>query len=132
MSNTNSTIKLRFLKSWRILGWSIVAFAWYVTLDPSPPDLSVVQFGDKLVHTTAYFGMMLWLSQCYEKKHHLALAVFFVLMGVSLEFLQGWSGYRTFEIADMFANSLGVLIGWVITYTTAGRLFYKIDNLISR
>ena len=33
-------------------------------------------------------------------------------MGVGLEFAQGQLGYRTYEVFDMYANTLGVLLGW--------------------
>ena len=33
-------------------------------------------------------------------------------MGVGLEFVQGALGHRSFELADMAANALGVLAGW--------------------
>jgi glycopeptide antibiotics resistance protein len=32
-------------------------------------------------------------------------------MGVGLEFVQGWLGYRTYDVLDMAANTLGVLLG---------------------
>ena len=35
-------------------------------------------------------------------------------MGIGLEFVQGALGYRTFDLFDMLANSLGVLIGWAV------------------
>jgi glycopeptide antibiotics resistance protein len=34
-------------------------------------------------------------------------------MGVGLEFIQGMLGYRTYEVFDMLANAIGVLLGWV-------------------
>ena len=30
-------------------------------------------------------------------------------MGIALEFLQGMTGYRTFDVLDMAANAAGVL-----------------------
>ena len=38
-------------------------------------------------------------------------------MGIALEFVQGWLGYRSFEVADMVANTIGVLLGLVIAST---------------
>ena len=133
-NSVNSLInnELKYLRFWRITGWTVVATAWYVALDPSPVDLSGIEFGDKFVHTAAYLGMMLWLSQCYARRRRFSLAIFFVAMGIAIEFLQGWSGYRTFEVADMFANTGGILIGWLISYTIAGKLFFNIERLISR
>jgi len=31
-----------------------------------------------------------------------------------LEFAQGLTDYRVFEVADMVANATGVLLGWII------------------
>lgn len=39
----------------------------------------------------------------------LAYAAGFVAMGIAMEFLQGMTGYRTFELLDMLANTIGVL-----------------------
>ena len=37
----------------------------------------------------------------------------FVAMGIGLEFLQGLTDYRTFEVADMMADAAGVSLGWL-------------------
>jgi VanZ family protein len=124
--------QLQFLRFWRITGWFIVALAWYVALDPSPPDLSGIQFGDKIVHLISYLGMMLWLVQCYPRRRQWHLFTFFIFMGIAIEFVQGWSGYRSFEYEDMIANSIGVLLGWLISRTIAGTLFFRIESAILR
>jgi glycopeptide antibiotics resistance protein len=36
----------------------------------------------------------------------------FIAMGIALELLQAWLGYRTLEALDMVANTAGVLLGW--------------------
>jgi glycopeptide antibiotics resistance protein len=33
-------------------------------------------------------------------------------MGIAIEFLQRMTGYRTFDVLDMVANAVGVLLGW--------------------
>ena len=42
------------------------------------------------------------------------LAAAFVAMGIALEFIQGWTGYRDFEVADMLADAAGVAAGWAL------------------
>jgi hypothetical protein len=37
-----------------------------------------------------------------------------VALGIALEFVQGWTDYRTFEVADMVADALGVAVGWAL------------------
>ena len=33
--------------------------------------------------------------------------------GIGLEFEQGLTDYRTFEVQDMVADAMGVLVGWI-------------------
>ena len=42
----------------------------------------------------------------------LAYGAGFIAMGVGLEFIQGMTDYRTYDVLDMAANSIGVLLGW--------------------
>jgi glycopeptide antibiotics resistance protein len=51
---------------------------------------------------------------CQIHARRLAYALGFTLMGVTLEFLQGMTGYRSFEVLDMAANTGGVALGWLI------------------
>ncbi|MBA4382695.1 MAG: hypothetical protein C0406_09035, partial [Sideroxydans sp.] len=52
----------------------------------------------------------------------------FVVMGVGIEILQGLSGYRYFEYADMLANTTGVLIGFGLAHTWMGRILNKLER----
>ena len=56
---------------------------------------------------------MFVFCQIYDQRRtRLAYAIGFIAMGVALEFLQGMTGYRTFEVLDMLANAVGVALGW--------------------
>jgi glycopeptide antibiotics resistance protein len=48
----------------------------------------------------------------------------FVAMGIGLEFMQGQLGYRTYEVFDMYANTLGVLLGWAAALIIRKPLFH--------
>ena len=55
---------------------------------------------------------MFWFAYLYRRMPTRALyAVGFIAMGIAIEFLQGFTG-RHFEVADMAANTVGVLLGW--------------------
>ena len=87
------------------------AVAW-LSLTPSPPKIDFEQ-SDKVGHFLAYGTLMFWFSQLYvERKTRTLYAAGFAAMGVALEFVQGQLGYRTYEVFDMYANGLGVLLGW--------------------
>jgi len=78
---------------------------------PKPPTIDVAQ-GDKLGHFAAYGLLMFLFCQIYVRR--LAFALAFIAMGVGLEFLQGMTGYRTFDVFDMLANAVGVALGWLV------------------
>jgi len=78
----------------------------------SPPSLGFEQ-GDKLEHVVSYGLVMFWFCQLYAAhRARLGYALGFVALGVALEFVQGWLGYRDFEVADMLADAAGVACGW--------------------
>ncbi len=101
----------------------IVAVIW-LSLTPSPPSLDFEQ-SDKLGHFGAYAVVMLWFSQLYGKVARMFYALGFIAMGVGLEFLQGETGFRTYDAFDMYANGLGVLLGAVLG------LFWRIQAVSS-
>jgi hypothetical protein len=38
----------------------------------------------------------------------------FICLGITLEFLQQWTGYRSFELTDMLAGAAGVALGLIL------------------
>ena len=95
-------------------GWAWAAMIVWLSLMQEPPELGIAQ-GDKLGHFAAYGLLMLWFTQLHVAlRSRLAHAGVFVAMGVALEFLQGALGYRSYDIIDMGANTLGVALGWAI------------------
>lgn len=51
-------------------------------------------------------------------------------LGAGLEFIQGWTGYRLFDVWDMAANGVGVLFGLLLVRTALGRLFISIETAL--
>jgi glycopeptide antibiotics resistance protein len=91
----------------------MVAAVVWLSVTPAPPKLDFAQ-SDKLGHLIAYGALMLWFAQLYLGRTRLLYAAAFIAMGIGLEFVQGALGYRSFDVFDMFANSLGVLLGWAV------------------
>lgn len=115
-------------KAWLPLGWLWVATVFYLSLIPHPPEPFSFEGVDKLEHATAYACLMLWFCQVVvAQRSRIYLMAAFVLMGVGIEILQGWTGYRYFEYADMLANSTGVLIGWGLAHTRLGRVLISLE-----
>jgi VanZ family protein len=104
---------MRFRNLWLAIGYALVAIIIFLSLTPSPPKLDIEQ-GDKLGHFLAYGTLMFWFCQIYAtRSSRIAHALAFAAMGVALEFAQGMTDYRTFELLDMLANATGVALGWI-------------------
>jgi VanZ family protein len=101
--------------------WLYAAAIVWLSLTPSPPQLDVAG-GDKLEHFLAYGVLMFWFGVLYRSvRARIGWALFCVALGVALEFAQGATGYRSFELADMAANALGVLAGAAVAAALRAR-----------
>jgi VanZ family protein len=91
----------------------LVLLVIYLSLTPDPVALPI-RGGDKFEHAFAYFVLMSWFANLYAGMSvRASFAAGFIALGVLLEFVQLWTGYRSFEVSDMTAGALGVAAGWV-------------------
>lgn len=105
---------LRARHFWLLVGWALVLAVVYESVTPAPLEIGVTQ-GDKISHVLAYGTLMVWFANLYlNAGRRLIFAAGFVAMGVALEFVQRWLGYRLFEVADMLADAAGVAAGWAL------------------
>lgn len=131
LSVSPNSFRLRPL--WMSIGWALIALIVYLSLTANPPEVFEFAFADKLKHLFAYSVLMGWFTQLYpslKARRVWALALF--LLGVAVEFIQGWSGYRFFDVADMAANSLGVLLGWWLSTKWLAGSLLRVDSVLSR
>ena len=104
---------------WVAAGWGIAAIIVWLSLTPAPPQIDIEQ-GDKLGHFAAYGTLMFWFCLLYERRAlRIAYALLWIAMGIGLEFVQGLTDYRTYDIYDMYANTVGVLVGWAAAIVAA-------------
>ena len=113
-------------------GWLGVAVVTYFTLVPDPPKLDMEQ-GDKLQHLVAYASLMLWFAQVQTGGAARRItARLLVAMGSALEFAQGLTGYRFMSFADMAANTVGVVLGWLAAPPRLPNAFAWVASKLSR
>jgi VanZ family protein len=104
----------RIRQLWQLTGWGLVLLVIYLSVTPAPITAATA-LGDKLGHMLAYAVLMYWFASLYEAPgRRAALAVGLITMGIALEFVQHWTGYRLFEVADMAAGAAGVVAGWIV------------------
>jgi len=98
-------------------GWGLAFAIVWGSLTPSPPRIDVAHI-DKVEHLLAYGGLMFWFALLYRApRTRLAYAALWIAMGVGLEFAQRATGYRDFEVADMVADAIGVVLALAASAT---------------
>jgi len=124
-------IELKYKPAWLAIGFAMVLFVIYSSLVDHPPSMDSFKLSDKAMHLIGYFGLMGWFLQIYQnKKMQIILAIVFISMGVSLEFLQDLGGVRFFELNDMLANTTGVLLAWSLVKTPFPKILYYFESKV--
>jgi VanZ family protein len=123
---------LKLRKVWLAMGYSLVALIVFLSLTSNPVDTGLdFPLQDKLFHALAYFSLMFWFAQIYhERVKRNVLAVMFILLGVLLEYLQGFNPVRYYEFADMMANTAGVVSGLLLALTGAKNSLIRVENVL--
>ena len=69
------------------------------------------------MHFGAYGLLMSLFCQVYDQSRtRLVYAAGFIAMGIAIEYLQRMTGYRSFDVFDMLANAVGVVLGWAMVF----------------
>lgn len=122
-------VDLRARRFWLATGWVLVLLVVYLSLTPAPIELEIEQ-GDKFSHVLAYLVLMSWFANLFEGgRRRVGFALGFVLLGVGLEFAQGFVGYRSFEVIDMAANATGVACGWFLATPRVPNYFGLVERI---
>jgi hypothetical protein len=122
---------LRYVRAWTTLGIGFVLLVIYLSLAAPPKDVELPNVFD-VGHVIAYFWLMIWFAQIYrDAPRRWALAAGFGAMGVGLEYIQGMTGYRQFDTADMARNFVGIAIGLVLARTALQDALYRVERILA-
>ena len=125
--------KLRFPNLWLTIGFLLVMLVVGASLMPNPPHALYFEGRDKLGHFAVYVALTFWFAQIYTRNRvRWTIALAIVVLGISLEYLQRLSGFRTFEYADMGANTAGVLCALLLAQTPLSRSLASIERCLPR
>lgn len=95
-----------------IIGVVLVWIACLVPLQQS----GGFQYTDKFEHAAAYLLQTLTLTILFPR-FRWQIMVWFLCQGAVIEGLQSITSYRSAEMADMAANTIGVVLGLSLSYT---------------
>ncbi len=115
---------------WLVFGLIYIGFIFYFSLRYEKPSKPVFEHFDKILHFNAYLCLMGYFALIYEKANHFKVMCSFIVMGICIEFLQMASGYRSFELLDMVANTSGLICGGIVSRTYFPNLIAKIDSFL--
>jgi VanZ family protein len=125
--------ELRYRKLWLIIGYLLIALVIFLSLTGKPVRIdSSLPYQDKLFHALAYFVLTFWFMQIYHIRHHVfRWVIFFLCLGLLLEYLQGFEPKRYSEVGDMVANTLGVAAALVLSRTQLRFILARLERYIS-
>jgi glycopeptide antibiotics resistance protein len=80
---------------------------------------------DKWVHLSLFFFLFTFWWLCFPRHSYIIIALC-ILYGGALELMQGYLfSERSADVFDFIANSLGVMLGWVMCTKYGGRFYSK-------
>ncbi len=104
-----------YQKIWLFLGQLYILFIFSASLLTVPEVNINIAFLDKIVHFLLYFLLVGWFIQLYPQSHSKRIIVIAAIsMGMLIEILQGMTLYRSFELADELANSIGAISAFTL------------------
>lgn len=120
---------LKWRPLWLAIGWALVVAVIALSLAPKLPRVDVgFEHVDKVGHALAYFALMCWFGFLYVRRAHGWIALLLVLLGVALEIVQYIVAYRWFSYADMAANAVGVVGGFLFARTRFAGLLALVER----
>jgi len=96
------------INRWLVLFWVTVIAGLILALVPTEPELPTTGW-DKTNHLLAFSVLFILGRKSYTRVHLLFFGL--LLYGGLIEALQSFTSYRSAELADLFADCLGLILG---------------------
>lgn len=120
-------LPLRFPKLWTALAWLLTAGVIVGSLLPGEVVASI-PIRDKVLHAGSYFVLMVSFAGFYRRGLYLVVAVALLVLGVSLDLLQGLTETRSFDLRDIGMNCAGVVLGLVVSWWLLGGWCQRVEQ----
>ncbi len=98
----------------------------YLSLTPTEHKvLENLNLWDKASHFIAYMILFIIVKKVHTKSNYLTCAIICFVYSFILECIQYFVPNRYFDVLDMLANALGMVLGMAIYYLFIERLFQQ-------
>jgi VanZ family protein len=122
---------MHFRRLWLILGTIYIGLILTGSLLRAPEIELPFPFADKIIHFLMYFILVGWFVQLYHRRaSQWGILCFAILFGLGIEYLQGLTNYRSFELLDAAANAIGASTAFLLTGTHFEHLLVQMDQRI--
>lgn len=130
-------LALRYHRRWQIAGILVLSGVLLGTLIPAFwlwPDVSrVALFAfDKWLHGITFVFLAVWFSGQYSRQKYVHIGIGLFLFGVLIEMCQRMVSYRTAELMDLAADTVGIVIGLGIALAGVGGWSLRIEQRFAR
>ncbi len=120
---------MHYKKQWFIVGIIYIGLILVGSLINIPEgNFEKIEHNDKIIHFIMYFILVGWFVQLYQKPATRTLILTSaIILGMIIEYLQGMTPYRSFDLLDEIANSLGACCAYLLARTSFASVLHKID-----
>ena len=132
-------LPLRHVRLWRGLSVVILVLVLVAALSPAfwffdskAKALSWFQHSDKWLHAFTFIVLSLWFAGLFEKNRYWLIAAGLMLFGFLVEFCQLQVSYRTADLLDIGANTIGIIIGLAVAAAGPGGWGLRIEDWYTR
>jgi len=87
---------------------------------------------DKWLHGVTFAFLAVWFSGQYSRKRYGGIGIGLFLFGIVIELCQRMVSYRTAELMDLAADTVGIAVGLIIALAGVGGWSLRIEERIAR
>lgn len=107
---------LRYRSWWIAAAWIQVILIVILGLIPAT-GVSLLPVSDKVIHFAEFFVLMVWFGGIYCGERQWLVFLGLAMLGIAIELAQGLNVFRTFDVGDIAANFVGLLVGLLAVRT---------------
>lgn len=124
--------RLKYKKTWLCFFWLLIFGVFLTGLMPGNefPAIPPIPHLDKIAHFMIYLLLAFVLEQLFVAKPKTLFIKAFAI-GLIIEVLQTQVPFRSFETADLLANSIGAFAGILLSARVFPDSFLKFDRRLS-
>jgi VanZ family protein len=119
---------LRFASRWLFAGLALMSVVMMVSLLPNRAEVLEVTYVDKVMHLVVFMGLMVFFCGFVEVQLRWLLVLFLLACGGLIEVLQLPVPGRSAEAADLMADMVGIMLGWLLASKWLGNWTVWVEN----